>query len=89
MRVAHFSQDGGLPRFDSGSASATVVSRPARRSLTFRPADSRGRLATLSIEGFGGFVASSTAPIATGWSDNCQAGLTPAENQTPFHGARQ
>ena len=26
-------------------------------------------MATLCIEGFGGFVASTAAPIATGWSD--------------------
>jgi hypothetical protein len=27
-------------------------------------------MATLCIEGFGGFVASTAAPIATGWSDD-------------------
>ena len=31
-------------------------------------------------EGFRGFVTSSTTPIATGRSDCCQAGLSPAEN---------
>ncbi len=34
--------------------------------------------ATLYIEGFSRFVTSTTAPIATGWSDSCRAGLTPA-----------
>ena len=38
-------------------------------------------MATLCIEGFGGFVASTAAPIATGWSDeSCRAGLAPAED---------
>jgi hypothetical protein len=40
--------------------------------------------AALSIEGFRRFVTSSTTPIATGRSDNCQAGLTPAENPCLF-----
>ena len=62
------------------SASALVFSRLAQRSLTLRPAGSPGRLATLSIEGFGGFVASTTTPIATGWSESCQAGFSPAED---------
>jgi len=35
----------------------------------------------LSTEGSGGFVASSAAPIATGWSASCQAGFPPAENR--------
>ena len=32
--------------------------------------------ATLYIEGFGRFVTSSTAPIATGWSDQLPGGTT-------------
>ena len=36
--------------------------------------------ATLSIEGFDGFVASTAAPIATGWSDTCRVGIAPTEN---------
>ena len=63
------------------SASALVFSRLAQRSLTLRPAGSPGRLATLCIEGSGGFVTSTTAPIATGWSESCQAGLPPAEDR--------
>jgi hypothetical protein len=38
-----FPHDGGLPRFCGGSAPTSRVSRPARRSLTLRPACSRGR----------------------------------------------
>src|SRR3984885_10464042 len=33
--------------------------------------------AALYTEGFSRFVTSTTAPIATGWSDSCRAGLTP------------
>ncbi len=36
------------------------------------------------IEGFGEFVASFAAPIATGWSDPCRAGIAPAENRRLF-----
>jgi hypothetical protein len=36
------------------------------------------------IEGFGEFVTSFAAPITTGWSDNCRAGITPAENRRLF-----
>jgi hypothetical protein len=54
-------------------------SRPARRSLALRPACSPSRpVATLSTEGSVEFVASLDAPIATGWSDSCRAGLSPA-----------
>src|SRR5262249_29149476 len=34
-------------------------------------------VATLSIGGFGSVVASTTAPIATGWSDSCRGGIAP------------
>ena len=58
------------------------ISRPARRSRTFWPACSRSRLeATLSIEGSGSFVTSTTAPIATGWSNSCQVGIAPTEER--------
>ena len=40
--------------------------------------------AALSIEGSRGLVTSSTTPIATGRSDCCQAGLSPAENPCLF-----
>jgi len=62
------------------SASAFVFSRLAQRSLRLRPACSPGRQATLYTRGFDCFVASTAAPIATGWSDSCQAGISPAED---------
>ncbi len=58
-----------------------VISGPAQRSLTLGPACSRGRQATLSIRGFGSFVTSTTAPIATGWSDRCRVGIAPTEDR--------
>jgi hypothetical protein len=33
------------------------------------------------IEGFSHFVASMTAPIASGWSKSCRVGLTPTEKR--------
>ncbi|HLN30257.1 MAG TPA: hypothetical protein VK395_21120 [Gemmataceae bacterium] len=38
-------------------------------------------MATLCIRGFGSFVTSTTAPIATGWSNPCRAGIAPAEDR--------
>lgn len=40
--------------------------------------------ATLCIEGFGSFVTSTAAPIATGWSDPCRVGISPTENARLF-----
>ena len=78
----HLPSGCGLPRFCGGSAPTSRVSRPARRSLTLRPACSRGRWTTLSIEGSDGFVTSTAAPIATGWNDqSCRAGVAPAEDR--------
>ncbi|MFH1742694.1 MAG: hypothetical protein ABIH23_27120, partial [bacterium] len=37
-------------------------------------------IATLYTEGFGCFVTSTAAPIATGWSDSCRVGLSPTED---------
>jgi len=34
---------------------------------------------TLYTEGFSRFVTSTTAPIATGWSDSCRVGIAPTE----------
>jgi hypothetical protein len=60
----------GLPRLVAGSASTLVISRPARRSLALRPACSpHGPKPRVSLEGSDGFVTSTAAPIATGWSD--------------------
>ena len=60
-----FSSDGGQPRSSDGSAPALPFSRPAQRSLTFRPAYSPSRLATLYTGGFSDFVTYVPAPIAT------------------------
>jgi hypothetical protein len=38
-------------------------------------------IVTLSIGGFSGFIASTTAPIATGWSDSCRVGIAPTGNR--------
>ena len=37
--------------------------------------------AVLCIEGFGSFVTSTTAPIATGWNDSCRVGFAPTEDR--------
>jgi hypothetical protein len=76
-----------LPRNRGGSAPALVFSRPAQRSLTLRPARSPSRLATLCTRGFSSFVASTTALIATGWSEPVPGRVTPADGPSPFHGA--
>jgi len=77
----------GLPCEKVRSAPAMIVSGPAQRLLTFWPARSPSRLATLSIESSGSFVASAIVSIATGWSE-----LVPGRELHPlkpnaFHGA--
>jgi hypothetical protein len=57
------------------------LSRPAQRSRMLRPDYSRGRLAALSIEGFGDLVTSIAAPIATGWSESCRVGIAPTQDK--------
>src|SRR5262249_4077413 len=42
-REPPFARGGGLPRYRGGSAPTLHLSRPARRSLAFRPADSPSR----------------------------------------------
>src|SRR5215467_11912578 len=59
----------GLPQYLGGWAPALIVSRPAQRLLTLRPARSRNRLAILSIESSDSFLASAAVSIATGWSE--------------------
>ena len=60
-----------------GSACTSSFSRLARRSLALRPAHSRSHLYVTSYtEGFSHFVASMTAPVASGWSV-CRVGLAP------------
>jgi len=77
--VACFPNDGGLPRSKGGSAPALPFSRPAQRSLTFRPAYSPSRLATLYTGGFGDVVTYVSAPIATDCGNICRVGLSPTE----------
>src|SRR4249919_829185 len=78
---------GGLPREKVGSAPATVFSGPAQRSLTLRPARSRSRQATLSIESSDSFVASAAASIATGWSEPVPGRESHPLKSSAFHGA--
>jgi hypothetical protein len=70
-----------FPEILIGSASALLFSRPAQRSLTFGLSARQSPKATLCTEGFSRFVTSTTAPIATGWSDSCRAGLPPLEDR--------
>ena len=79
--IARFPTHASLPRQLGESASASIVSRPARRSLALPPAWSLGRprrpfvirvLQPMSLP-------PSSAPTATGWSDSCRAGFAPAE----------
>ncbi len=77
----------GLPRNRGGSAPALVFSRPAQRSIRLRPARSPSRLTTLCTRGFSSFVASTTALIATGWSEPVPGRVYPRCGPSPFHGA--
>src|ERR1700736_2274513 len=77
----------GLPRVTVRSAPAIVFSRPAQRSLTLRPARSRSRHATLSIESSDSFVASTAASIATGWSEPVPGRELHPLKSSAFHGA--
>src|SRR5580704_5341516 len=70
-----------------GSACTSTFSRLAQRSLTLRPAHSRGHHRDPLTEGFSHFVTSMTAPVASGWS-GCRVGLAPTGKVPPFHGAR-
>jgi len=56
--LARFTDDGDLPRCYGGSAPTLTVSRPARCSLTLRPARSAGPLRNLFSKCFRPFVAS-------------------------------
>src|SRR5262245_58022196 len=81
--------DDSLPRVTAVSAPTSLVSRPARRSLALRPARSPDRHAARCLEGSDGFVTSTAAPIASGWSDPVAGGHGyPWESET-FHGAHR
>src|SRR2546427_11289535 len=77
----------GLPRVPVRSAPAIVFSGPAQHSLTLRPARSRSRQATLSIESSDSFVASAAASIATGWSEPVPGRELHPLYSSAFHGA--
>ena len=77
-RFAHSPSDSSLPRFSGGSASTLQFSRPAQRFTARCSLRARGvTYVTLFIKGFSRFVTSTTAPIATGWSESCRVGLSP------------
>ena len=67
-----------LPPSHEGSASVSSISRSAQRSLLVTAYVLARSLWTLFTGGFSRFVTSTTAPIATGWSDSCRTGLPPA-----------
>ena len=58
-----------VTRFEACSAFTQVMAYMLARSP----------MATLQTRGFDCFVSSTAAPIATGWSDSCRAGISPAE----------
>ena len=69
-RFPFIPSDRGLPHTDARSATTLDFSRPAQRSLAItacRLAESPKR--PVCLEGSDGFVTSTAAPIATGWSD--------------------
>ena len=74
--------DGGLPQMSAGSAPAVKSFRGLLGVHACYGLPARGVAnATLSIEGFGSIVTSTTAPIATGWSNSCQVGIAPTEER--------
>jgi hypothetical protein len=75
---SYHSTNFGLPSNTGRFGSCIVGFGPAQRSLTLRPARSPSRLATLCTRGFSIFVASTTALIATGWSESVPGRVTPA-----------
>jgi hypothetical protein len=72
--------DSGLPRISDGSAPhypfRGLLSVHSRYGLHA----CQVAIATLYTVGFGDFVTSVTAPIATGWSDSCRMGFAPIGN---------
>ena len=66
-----------------GSASASLVSRPAQRSLALQPVWSLNRPRRPFVVGVlrPMSLPPSSAPTATGWSDSCRAGFAPAEER--------
>jgi hypothetical protein len=78
LGLALFPADSSLPCLEGRSASTSAFSGPARRFTARCSLRARGvTYVTLFIEGFSRFVTSTTAPIATGWSESCRVGLSP------------
>ena len=66
----NFPSSGGLPRVAARSASASLFSRPAQRSLHVTACMlAKSPEVTLYTRGFSSFVTSTTAPIATGFHE--------------------
>ena len=77
--VARFPSRGSLPReFDRVGLRISLFGTCSAFTHVMACQLAESPKATLYIEGFSRFVTSTTAPIATGWSDSCRAGLTPA-----------
>ena len=68
---------GSLPRYGRRVGPHIVLFEACSRSLTLRPAHSRGhQFVARYTEGFSHFVSSMTAPVASGWS-GCRPGFPP------------
>jgi hypothetical protein len=82
-----------FPVLKPGRRSHHMISGLAQCSFALRPARSLTPIkGAFSIEGFGRLVASSPAPIATGWSEICRVGFlfnSPTGVLRLSHGALQ
>src|SRR5271165_1289894 len=81
---------GGLPHIHARSATTLDFSRPAQRSLAItacRLAESPKR--PVCLEGSDGFVTSTAAPIATGWSDPVAGWDSHPLKTNTSHGSRR
>jgi hypothetical protein len=84
---SRFSTVVGLPITHDRSAPALPVSGPAQRSLRYSLHARGVAIATLYIEGFNGFVTSTAASIATGWSEPVPGRDLHPLKSSAFHGA--
>jgi hypothetical protein len=69
--------DYGLPRISDGSAPHHPFRGLLCVHLRYGLHACQVAFTTLYTEGFGDFVTSITAPIASGWSDSCRMGFAP------------
>ena len=75
---AHFPSDNSLPRCDVRVGfHITLFGACSAFTTRCNPHAHRVTKVTLCTEGFSRFVTSTTAPIATGWSESCRVGLSP------------